>query len=304
MNTKLVHFLTIDKLRLPGLLYEPVTKTNKIALYLHGNGSSSIFYGEDTNIIAQEFTEAGISYFPFNNRGAHYIKSLKRITPQGEERVTYGTSYELIKECIYDINGAIEYLKTIGYDEFYLIGESTGANKIVVYDKYQKTNPVKKYIMLSGGDDTGLYYSELGKDKFFSLLTKSKQGIDEQKGDELQLIDFNGYSVPYTYKALYDILNPDGDYNTFPFNEAINSLNLSKHTLFKEFSRIKKSSLVMYGSLDEFCYGDVTRCVNILKEYTKGKSNFEFRILQGADHGFNGYEKMLAAQMKNFLLET
>ena len=34
---KHVTFKTLDKLDLPGLLYEPDHTTNKIAIYLHGN---------------------------------------------------------------------------------------------------------------------------------------------------------------------------------------------------------------------------------------------------------------------------
>src|SRR5690606_23085943 len=117
------------------------------------------------NMFGKQFTDNGIAYFPFNNRGANLIKSLTKVTENGEERVLYGTTYELIKECIFDINGAIEFLKEKGYEQFYLIGESTGANKIVVYNYYQPTNPVSKYILLSGGDDTGLYYDELGQEK-------------------------------------------------------------------------------------------------------------------------------------------
>ena len=68
-------------------------------------------------------------------------------------------TYELIKECILDIEGAIKFLKTLGYKIFYLAGASTGANKIVVYHYYRRKNLVTKYILIGGGDDVSIYFN-------------------------------------------------------------------------------------------------------------------------------------------------
>ena len=78
-NLQLVGFETPDHLQLPGLLYEPEKKTDKVAVYLHGNGSSSVFYSNHKmNLFGQELNRIGVSFFPFNNRGAHWIKKLDR----------------------------------------------------------------------------------------------------------------------------------------------------------------------------------------------------------------------------------
>mgnify|MGYP001604750315 CR=1 FL=1 len=129
-KTKWVQFESTDKLLLPGMLFEPDSKTKKVAINLHGNGSSSVFYNfERTDSFAKELNKQNISFFTFNNRGAHYIKKLK-INNEEKEEIKIGTAFELIKDCIKDIDGAIELLKSLGYEEFYLIGHSTGANKI------------------------------------------------------------------------------------------------------------------------------------------------------------------------------
>ncbi len=302
MNLQLIQFLTSDKLRLPGLLYEPSSKSKQVALYLHGNGTSSVFYSPLMNILGKELTDKQISFFPFNNRGAHLIKSLTREMENGGERALYGTAYELIKDCILDINSAIHALQEKGYEEFYLIGESTGANKIVVYNYYQQQNPVSKYILLSGGDDTGLYYEELGKKTFFEILETAKQKIAEKKGEEL--VSKELYSLmPMSYQSMYDTLNPDGDYNTFPYNETFNNLHLSSKQLFREIKVIKKPTLVLYGEEDEFCYGRVPECVEILKKQTKNNNVFEFQIMPEADHGFHGKEELLSKIITSFIIK-
>lgn len=42
MKLELVHFLTTDNLRLPGLLYQPDKKPKEFAIYIHGNESASM----------------------------------------------------------------------------------------------------------------------------------------------------------------------------------------------------------------------------------------------------------------------
>lgn len=300
MNQHLIHFPTTDHLILPGLLYEPDSRTNKVAIYLHGNGTSSVFYDPSKNILGKKLTDNNITFFPFNNRGANLIKSLKKETENGEERVLYGTAYELIKECLFDIEAAITELKKRGYDEFYLIGESTGANKIVLYNYLAKENNVSKYILLSGGDDTGLYYDELGKEKCMEILHLAKKKIDA--GEGMELIDQKLYGIlPMSYQSLYDTLNPDGDYNIFPFNEVMNNLHISSKELLREFKSIEKPTLVVYGAQDEYCYGKVPECVEILKKNTSHADFFQFEIIENADHGFHGKENELFELISTFL---
>lgn len=301
---RLVKFETRDNLALPGLLYEQKTDTDKAAIYLHGNGSSSIFYGADEmNGLGKVFNERGVSFFPFNNRGAHWIKKLNKKTDGEEERIKSGMAYELIKECTLDIDGAIDYLKTSGYKTFYLIGVSTGANKIVVYHYYKRKNPVSKYVLLSGGDDTGLYYEfefKKNRKKFFNVLKQCSEKIRQGKGREL-VPKYILKEPLISYQSLYDTINPDGDYNIFPFNEYMNNLKFSKKPLFREFKTIDKPTLVVYGENDEYCYGNVQKCVDILKKECPDKKLFSFKIMKEADHGFNGREKELAKVIADWL---
>lgn len=303
----LCHFLSTDNLLLPGLLYESKEKTEKVVIFLHGNGSSSIFYGQDTNIMGEELTKNGIAYFPFNNRGAHIIKKLNRIVSEEKERVNMGMAYELIKDCTKDIDGAIAFLKKKGYTTFYLMGESTGANKIVLYHYYQRKNPVSKYILLSGGDDTGLYYEQMGRKKFLLALEKSRK-IIKRDPPSLNLRRAQKIAPKYlssdglSYQSLYDTINPDGDYNIFPFNEYMNNLKLSKKPLFKEYKTIDKPTLVIYGEFDEYCYGDVPRCMDILKKECGHPEKFTFQIIKNTDHGFSKKEQELAEVIIKWLV--
>lgn len=300
-KTELVEFNTTDDLILPGLLYEPSKSTKKVLISLHGNGSSSAFYNvEENNLLAAAVNSKGIAFFPFNNRGAHYVKRLRK--SNSDEHTMAGTAYELIKDCIYDIDGAIKYLKALGYEEFYLIGFSTGANKICVYNYYKKNNPLSKYILAGGGDDTGIYHEIMGDEKFNSVLIKSRQKIKAGKGDEMAPYEYmNGL---YSYQSIFDTLDANGDYNTFPFSEAMGKAKISNKLLFRYYKLINKPTLVIYGENDEYCYGDVQGCVNILQQQTENKQKFTFRIINGADHGFHGKDTELAKLVSNWLAKA
>jgi pimeloyl-ACP methyl ester carboxylesterase len=288
-NPKLVQIQTEDGLILPGLLYE-APKSEKVAVHLHGNGSTSVFYSDDQRgILAQALIEEGISFLLFNNRGAHYIKKLDIIARGKKTQKRFGTAYEKIKECVYDIDGAVDFLKNRGYREFYLIGESTGSNKICVYNFYKPNNRVAKYILLGGADDVGIYYDGLGKKRFSTLLKQSKEKIRKGEGEEVihELLPDKIFS----YKGFYDIANPDGNYNVFPFLEALGKANLSKRPLFRYYKSITKPTLVVYGEKDQYAWGDVPRVVEIMR---KQKPEFTYKIIKDADHSFSEHQKQLA----------
>lgn len=216
-----------------------------------------------------------------------------------EVREDYGMAYELIDECVYDIDGAISYLKTQGYGEFYLIGHSTGANKIVVYNKLKPDNEISKYVLLAGGDDCGLYYDAMGRDKFLQVLETCKKMIEKDKGR--RLVPKSHSSTPISYQSLYDTINPDGNYNIFPFNEEMNGLSLATKELFSEFRSIQKQTLVVYGEADEFCYGDVKKCLNVLQEHTVDRTNFAYKTIPNADHGFSNYHRELLQSLQSLI---
>lgn len=302
VDTKYAQFESTDGLLLPGMLFEPKTSTNKVALNLHGNGSSSVFYSfERADSFARNLNEKGISFFTFNNRGAHYIKKLKYFENGEEKEIKLGTAFELIKDCVKDIDGAIAFLKKLGYREFYLIGHSTGANKICVYNYYKPKNEVSKYILLGGGDDAGIYYKMLGENKFKKYLELAKRQID--KGNGRKIIPKYIANYMLSYQSFYDTCNPDGDYNTFPFNEYINHLNLSTKPLFKEYKLLNTPTLVIYGENDEYCGDSAKHAIDILKTETPHKDLFTFKIIPQTDHGFDGCQEELSSAIANWLIK-
>jgi pimeloyl-ACP methyl ester carboxylesterase len=292
-----VDFETSDGLTLPGLLYE-AKRTKRVVIYLHGNGSSSVFYDEkDFRDLPEALNKKGVSILKFNNRGANVIKRFTIKKNGDEERVPFGMAYEKIKDCVFDIEAAIKFLQKLGYKEFYLAGTSTGANKICVYDHYKPENIFKKYVLICGGDDTGIYYSLLGDKKFFKVLNKAKEKIDKGEGLEIAPETLPIGEV-FSYQGFYDIANPDGDYNCFPFSEVFKGVKISTKPLFRYFKSIKTPSIVIYGEKDEYTWGNINKVIDTLKKY---QPSFEYKVISSADHRFTGKHKDLAKIVADWL---
>jgi pimeloyl-ACP methyl ester carboxylesterase len=293
-------FLSTDFFELPGLLYTPTQPTSRVALFLHGSGDSSIFYSAlRMNTLAEALTAQGIAFFPFNNRGAHFKKDLTHYLPDGtEEDIAMGTAYELIHECDKDIDGALRFLQKKGFTEFYLIGHSTGANKICVYEQYHPENVFSKYVLLGGGDDSGLFYQQLGAELFENTLKLCTTALDAGRGRELLppgIVPFD-----YSYQSFFDTINPEGAYSIFPFYYFVHKPFHIKKQLFREYASLSRPTLVVYGADDPFTSVLVADAIEILRTH-EGSAPYEYHVIDGADHGFHGEEVVLAETITSWL---
>ncbi len=285
----LVRFDATDGIGLAGLLFEPQKRSDRAIIWLHGTGGSSIFESRRTNLLGRSLMDRGIAFFPFNNRGAHVVRRI------GQD--LGGAAFEKIKDCVPDIDGAVRELWRRGYREIFLAGHSTGANKIAVYDHYKRRNRIRGYLLLAGGDDVGLMLDQLGPRGLKAMLTKAKGHITGKRGREF--VPYSLSELPMTWQGIYDLANPDGDYNVFPFREAIKGPPVSRKPLFHLIREIRKRSLYIYGEEDEYAEGNVSGFVETLSQHVGDDA--EIIVLKGSDHGFTGHEEELGKLMADWM---
>jgi pimeloyl-ACP methyl ester carboxylesterase len=284
---RLVRFEATDGAMLSGLLYEPRRRTNGIVLWLHGTGGASVFDSRRTNVLAAEFLARGLAYFPFNNRGAHVVRRVGGGWG--------GSAHEVIRDCVHDIDGALRELRRRGYTDVTLAGHSTGANKVAVYDHYKPRNRVRRYVLLAGGDDTGLLHEQLGGRGVAALMTKARAMVKGGRGEELMpSAAARTRSAPrnalppgttLSWRAFLDMADPRGDYNVFPF------AGIGR---FRFLRAIRKPALYVYGQRDEYVRDIDAAMATLAKNVA---ANGEIVVLSEADHGFGGRESELAALM-------
>jgi len=284
-------FDATDGVALSGLLFEPAKRSRRAAIFLHGTGGASVFDSRRTNLLAREMLARGIAWFPFNNRGSHVVRRLRT----RRKSALGGMAFEVIRECVHDIDGAVRELRRRGYRNLYLVGHSTGANKVVVYNLRKPRNPVRGYVLLGGGDDTGLLYEQLGARRFRTALETARAKIRGGEGDRLVPDSLTPLPPMMSWRSFYDMANPDGDYNVFPFLEVLRGVRLSRKPRFRHLRALRKPTLILYGDRDEYCYGDVGACVAVLADAVAERPNIEIAVMSDADHGFTGREGELGA---------
>lgn len=305
MRLELVSLLSSDGIELPGLLFKPETDTKKVAVWLHGMGDNAVFYKpEAINILARALTGKGIALLAFNNRGAHSAKNLKfadETLPEEDRRFRGGMYYELIADCVKDIDGAADFLKGEGFSTFYLIGLSTGANKICAYHSRTKRNPFSRYVLAGPGDDTGLMFMDLGAKKFWEALRYAAGSI---KTDPFKTMPKYTGMYPFSVQSAWDILDPDGAYNTFPFYEAVHE-RIGKKPLFEEYRKIDRPTLIIIGGQDEYAerFGGAAKVMKLFMERTSNAmlKKIDFITVPGSDHAFGGHESDFAGQVADWL---
>jgi pimeloyl-ACP methyl ester carboxylesterase len=291
---------------LPGLLYTPDTPTKKAAIWLHGMGDSGVFYSPALpNSLGSSLTAHNIALLAFNNRGAHSSKTLRiddESLAEDQQRYQGGTYFEKIADCVHDINGAVAFMQEQGYSTLYLLGHSTGANKICAYHVRTKNNPFSKYVLAGPGDDSGGYYAELGKKKFWHSLDQAKHYI--AAGKPLHIMPLASGMHPFSAQAALDILDPDGAYNTFPFFEATTE-RIGHKPLFAEYRTIDRPTLVVFGEHDEYATtaGGAGAALKLLKDYLPAKvhATSAFQLIADADHSFHDAEATFAETVSTWL---
>ncbi|HXE10344.1 MAG TPA: alpha/beta hydrolase [Verrucomicrobiae bacterium] len=305
MRLELVSLEAADRVELPGLLFAPDEGTDRVAVWLHGMGDNAVFYKpREINALAEALVAEGIALLAFNNRGAHGRKSLKladETLPEEDRRIQGGMYYELIADCVPDIDGAATFLRQRGFSHLYLIGLSTGANKICVYHAKARQNPFSKYVLAGPGDDSGLFFTDLGAKKFWQALNYAAAAL---KTDPLKTMPKYTSMYPFSVRSAWDILNPDGDYNTFPYYEATHE-RLGKKPLFQEYKQLDKPTLVIFGDGDEYTEhaGGADTTLKLLAQHTSNAQlkQTDFVLVPDADHSFSGNQPAFAKKVADWL---
>ena len=237
----------------------------------------------------------------FNNRGAGYITKLRGPLRAGEPVRTLrfgGMAYELLHECIYDIDGALAWASQHAYHDVYLAGHSTGANKIVFrLSEASSDIPIKGAFLLSGGDDISLQTSRLPD--IASTHLKLHQTILAGQANDLVPQDLFPGEHPISYQSFAELITEHGDYDIFPFARYGKEVSGAAQSYFKRYKKVSVPLHVIYGENDFGTVIPVAKAVAILTEFNKLATG---HIIAGADHNFANREAELAAVIAQALI--
>ena len=286
-----IDFIATDGIELSGILYRGKEISKKIILAVHGMTSNCFKKRDD--VIAKKANEEGIDYFCFNNRGSEIIKYISKKIEGKKEKNLAGTAYEDVLEGYEDIIGAILKLKELGYSDIYLQGHSLGSTKVVyTYNELKEEGAdilscIKGVILLSLIDIPMAVKFYLGKNyETFLKLAEER----EQKGVN-DLMPKNAFIHPISVKTFLRYVrdNKDIDFARYGNDNQLEKLNNIEIPLF-----------MRWGNDNEMIAQKAEELVTILNNIITNPDK-DIDYIDGANHGYDGKEEILAEEIIKFV---
>lgn len=282
MKQELVRMSSIDNIELPGILYSPNIDTKKMVIHVHGL-AGNFYENRFLDTLAKTYTEKGIAFLTFNNRGREFITEFLK----GDGYKVIGACYERFEDSILDIDGVVNWVKEKGYTEIILEGHSYGCSKVLYYYDNKKDESIKQIVLLAPCDTPGETIKFLSNEEYNKAKEESERLVNENKENEL--IDFsvmaNGKisAVTFYYNFLPGGENDFIRYRTGEESAVLNNIDIPV--------------LIIFGDEDE-CV--LTEPIDVVKNYlTNNIKKCDINIIPGADHGYNGKYHKLSEIIKN-----
>ena len=282
MKTTFVNFKAEDGVKLQGLLFEPNIKGNTIIIHIHGM-AGSFYENSFITSMAELYSSNNVAFLSFNNRGHDYIADIVKITPDGTESVLGGAAYEIIEESLLDIEGAISFVKELGYDRIVLQGHSSGANKIAYSYSIKQLDAIG-VALLSPCDDLGILIDEVGE-KRNEYLKLADTLISDGKPEAFMPED-TFFSYLLSAKTYKDSFCDNSALDAFPYRDENND--------FSMFKKISVPILITFGNDGDYLLQPHETIKQLLNEKKSPDASLDFEVIEGASHSYSGKETILA----------
>ncbi len=290
MKLDFIRFETPDHIELQGWLSN--TDGDLAVIHMHGmsgNGYENAFL--DT--LHETYSKLGVSFFAIDNRGRGIISSFwqkDELSRWGEGTKLGGSCFEMLDECVHDINGAINYLKSIGKTRFILQGHSLGCTKVVHYMNTQAPDNIDKVILLAPTD----MVAWASRDKNHETnVEKARKLIAENKPTTLVGAQCWPDETPLSAQTYLSICvaNTSADMYGGRENGAL-------------LGNVDKPMLIVYGS-DDIGIKEIYGSIDDWKARTEAiinKDTTRIATVERASHSFKHFEKQLSDTIENFVL--
>lgn len=276
IETKIIKFTSTDNLELNGLLLGS-GKTQDLFIFVHGLGSDCF----KRNEICEALVDEDSSVLAFNNRGFGVINRFNKVDKTGQKigRVIAGLAHEVFTDCVFDIEGAVNFAQELGFKSIYLIGHSTGCQKSIYYLSQKPKSSVKGVILLAPLSDYAVVRNTYEQDEYEKKLEYVINMIKSGKGQDLVPISVTDYTISaQRWLSL----------NTLESEEEIFAYASGKEpeTLLKN----KKPILVILARQDEYADRPVSEISKWFKDVLKKKDD-SVKIISKSTHNFDSYSR-------------
>lgn len=276
-----VRFNATDNVELQGWLNNENSDIAVVHLHgMSGNGYENYFLDN----LREMYKQKGISLFTIDSRGRGIISDFR----QNDGWKHAGSCFEIFEESVHDIQGAINCLKTLGKTRFILQGHSLGCTKVVNFVLTQDITGVEKVVLLAPTDMAGWANTD---SKHQEYLAKAKQLIAESKGQELVSAECWLDKTPISAQTYPTICEAGSSADIYGEREGGALLGKVSLPMLIPYGTADIGITEIDGTMDEWL-GRVERIKN---------ENTQIAVIDGASHGFRGFESRLAEVIGNFV---
>ena len=276
-----IRFNATDNVELQGWLNNENSDIAVIHLHgMSGNGYENYFLDN----LRQTYAEKGISLFTIDSRGRGIISDFR----QNDGWKHAGSCFEIFSESVHDIQGAINYLKTLGKKRFILQGHSLGCTKVVNFVLTQDISGIEKVVLLAPTDMAGWANTD---PKHQEYLAKAKQLIAKNKGQELVSAECWLDKTPISAQTYPTICEAGSSADIYGGREGGALLG-----------KVSLPMLIPYGTADigiTEIDGTIDKWLERVEKIKN--NNTQITVIDGASHGFRGFEDKLAEVVGDFV---
>ena len=285
MEGGITKFYSADSVELNAFMNRPRSvPAYKDLAVLHVHGLTGNFF-RSTGIMemSKSFAGRGITFMSIETRGSYIVESFKKGKGKRYSEQVRGSAFERFEESVYDIDGAVRFLRRAGFRRIILSGHSSGCQKIAYYAYKKKCKNVSGIVLMSPVDDYDYDSSYFGKRHAeivgLAKRIKAKGGYDapmpKKFANDTPLISAG------RFLSTNDLRNPEARIFNY-------------HGRLEEFSKITCPVLAVFGTRDHYEKMDVRKCLKRLSDASSSTS-ISTKTIRGASHNFQGKRDALAS---------
>ncbi len=290
MLTELHQIITKDGIPLEGLFFKPKRKSGVAALWISGLTGRFSNRPEWMLSVANVLNNRNIAFAIFDHRGQGTINFLRKKVKNRTKKVLGGTTFERFEHCVYDIDAVIRFLRKKGYKKIFLLGHSTGANKIAYYIWKVGKRGVAGIGLLGPLSDIPVLKKDLGR-KYRLAIKWAEAMVKKGKRKTFMPPSFVGEAF-WAAERFLSIAREGSREDTFPY--------YNPRRKFYWVKKIRVPTLVIIGGNEQYADRPVQEILEAFEKQIPDRF-FNGKIIKGADHGFEGKEKELARTIANWI---
>lgn len=231
-------------------------RSTTLLIFVHGMGSN-FYKSKFKKAFLEEGPARGVDVLTFNNRGCE--------SDVADER---------FNDSLADIDAALAFARAEGYRRVFLLGHSTGCQKITYHQARRRNRLVKGLILAALGDDLAIAQRDLGA-SYPRWLARARDLVAQGKGDTR----LPPKCLGFTARRFLSAVDPTStEAKLFHLAGPMNT-----------FRRITRPILAVFPEKEQYACIPVSEAAAILQAKTRSRA-FTSAIIPDADHSFHGRE--------------